>query len=268
MSDTTHSLPSVTAALAFLDRSEGTPANYFDVAPPVGRPRMYPTRSVAVRIEDARPIAGELSLSHQGFVVRSHPAAAHDDRAIENLVRRAVGARRALVFDRTHRSSAIDSRSGGGPETAVRQVHNDYTPTSGPARVREMLARHAPDEAIDAVMQRRFAILNVWRPTNGVVEQLPLAIADMRTVRPEDHVDAELHWRERTGFVSAVRHHHAQRWFYVPRMRPDEVLIFTTYDSVAREGRHFGAHSAFDDPTSPPNARVRESVEARIIALF
>jgi hypothetical protein len=131
-----------------------------------------------------------------------------------------------------------------------------------------MLARHAPDEAIDAVMQRRFAILNVWRPTNGVVEQLPLAIADMRTVRPEDHIDAELYWRERTGFVSAVRHHHAQRWFYVPRMRPDEVLIFTTYDSLAHEGRHFGAHTAFDDPTSPPNARVRESVEVRVIALF
>jgi hypothetical protein len=45
--------------------------------------------------------------------------------------------------------------------------------------------------------------------------------------------------------------------------------VFTCYHSVARAGGvRFGAHTAFSDPTSPPGARVRETIEVRAIALF
>ena len=59
-----------------------------------------------------------------------------------------------------------------------------------------------------------------------------------------------------------------QRWYWFPRMRRDEALVFKVFDSE-RDGRaRWTAHTAFDDPTAPPNARPRESIEIRTLAFF
>ena len=51
-------------------------------------------------------------------------------------------------------------------------------------------------------------------------------------------------------------------------MRTNEALLLKCFDS-ARDGRvRYTAHSAFEDPTSPPDAVPRESIEARTIAFF
>ncbi len=51
-------------------------------------------------------------------------------------------------------------------------------------------------------------------------------------------------------------------------MRPDEVLLLKCFDT-ARDGRaRWTAHTAFDDPTSPPDAAPRQSIETRTIAFF
>jgi hypothetical protein len=47
-----------------------------------------------------------------------------------------------------------------------------------------------------------------------------------------------------------------------------EVLLLKCYDS-AEDGRAcFTAHTAFDDPTSPPEAAPRESMETRMFRFF
>ena len=57
-------------------------------------------------------------------------------------------------------------------------------------------------------------------------------------------------------------------WYYFPLMARDEALVFKVYDS-AKDGRaRFTAHSAFEDPTTPPDAAPRESIEMRTIAFF
>ena len=44
--------------------------------------------------------------------------------------------------------------------------------------------------------------------------------------------------------------------------------MFKVYDS-RKDGRaRWTAHTAFDDPTTPPNARPRESIEIRTLAFF
>jgi hypothetical protein len=273
-------LASVSAELHFLDQAEGTPTNYFDVEPPAGTPRRFPRRRRAVSVHDARPIADHLSWEREGFMLRKDAAGVlsdfHDEAlitgvyypAVERIVKEATGARRVVIFDHTRRSSVETLRSAETATNAVLEAHNDYTRRSGPERVREMLARLAPDEPIDAAMARRYAVLNVWRPTNGVVEQLPLALCDMRSMDAADFVEAELRFPQRTGYVSAIRFNEKQRWFYAPEMRPDEIFVFTCYDSAGRDGHYFGAHTAFEDPTSRPDARPRESLEVRTIALF
>jgi hypothetical protein len=51
-------------------------------------------------------------------------------------------------------------------------------------------------------------------------------------------------------------------------MRRDEALVFKVYESL-RDGRaRWTAHTAFDDPTSAPDARPRESIEIRTLAFF
>ena len=59
----------------------------------------------------------------------------------------------------------------------------------------------------------------------------------------------------------------AHRWYYFPRMRPDEVLVFKIYDSG--DARINGVpHTAFVDPTSPPDAAPRQSIEVRTISFI
>ena len=50
--------------------------------------------------------------------------------------------------------------------------------------------------------------------------------------------------------------------------RHDEALVFKVYDSMKDGRARFTAHTAFDDPTTPPHARPRESIEIRTLAFF
>jgi hypothetical protein len=51
-------------------------------------------------------------------------------------------------------------------------------------------------------------------------------------------------------------------------MQRNEALLLKCFDS-AEDGRaRFTAHTGIDDPTSPPNAASRESIESRTLAFF
>jgi hypothetical protein len=123
------------------------------------------------------------------------------------------------------------------------------------------------DEA-EALLQSRFAIIQVWRPINHPVESHPLAICDAQTVRPETLVVNERRYQERVGQTYAITYDPGQRWYWFPQMRPDEALVFKVYESL-RDGRaRWTAHTAFADPSAPPHARPRESIEIRTLAFF
>ena len=48
----------------------------------------------------------------------------------------------------------------------------------------------------------------------------------------------------------------------------NEALIFRTFDPRRTGANRYGAHVSFDDPATPPDARPRESLEVRVLALF
>ncbi len=150
-----------------------------------------------------------------------------------------------------------------GARSPVKSAHNDYTERSGPQRVRDLL----PDEAPE-LLERRFAMINVWRPIRGPVEDMPLAVCDARSIAPADRIATDLMYRDRTGEVYSMSFNPEHRWFYFRHMQRDEALLLKCYDS-ARDGRaRFSAHTAFEDPSSPPDAAARESIEVRTLALF
>jgi hypothetical protein len=227
-----------------------------------------------VAIHDGRPHLGEFTLDRDGFRFIRHDTKVHDflDEEevrrvyypeMEALVKAQCGASRVVIFDHTLRTADDELREARKIREPVRRVHNDYTEWSAPQRVRDLL----PDEA-DKLLGRRFAIVQVWRPIRHPVESLPLAICDAQSVSPEDFVISERRYPNRVGQTYAIKYNPRHRWYWFPRMRRDEALVFKVYDSLKDGRARWTAHTAFDDPTAPPNARPRESIEIRTLAFF
>jgi hypothetical protein len=268
-------LPSVTAALRHLVPSGEKPA-IFIVPPGEGESRRaaeYEDREVT--IYDARSVADRLTLDREGLALMHHDTQVgdfYDENQIADiyypemvaLLKAATGAEEVVVFDHTRRADGLT-----GPEKGVRPpvrgVHNDYTEKSGPQRVRDLLS---PADAERWLSGRRFAFINVWRPINGTVETAPLAVADATSVPYADFVAADLVYADRTGEIHDVVYRPEHRWYYVSQQRQDEVMLLKCYDSARDGTARFTAHTAFDDPTSPPDARPRESIEIRTMVLY
>src|SRR5579872_1769834 len=182
---------------------------------------------------------------------------------MEALVKAESGAKRVVVFDHTLRTADDELRESKQIREVVRRVHNDYTEWSAPQRVRDIL----PDEAED-LLQRRFAIIQAWRPIRYPVETYPLAMADARTLSPADMIISERRAPGRIGQTYAIKYNPAHKWFWFPRMRREEAYVFKVFDSMKDGRARWTAHTAFEDPTTPPHARPRESIEIRTMAFF
>jgi hypothetical protein len=182
---------------------------------------------------------------------------------MEALVKAESGATRVVVFDHTLRTADDAAREARKIREVVPRVHNDYTEWSGPQRVRDLL----PDEA-DDLLRRRFAIVQVWRPIRYPVETFPLAICDAGTLSPDNLVISERRYPERVGQTYAITYAPDQVWYWFPRMRREEALVFKTYESLKDGRARWTAHTAFHEPTAAPDARPRESIEIRTLAFF
>jgi hypothetical protein len=227
-----------------------------------------------VLIRNGRPIANALILDREGFRFVRHDTKVADfyDEAevrrvyypeMEALVKAESGASRVVVFDHTLRTADDALRAQRKIREVVPRVHNDYTEWSGPQRVRDLL----PDEA-DELLRRRFAIVQVWRPILHPIESFPLAICDARSVSTDDLVVSERRYSNRVGQTYVITYNPNHKWFWFPHMRREEAIVFKVFDSVKDGRARFTAHSAFDDPTAPANARPRESIEIRTLAFF
>ncbi|MFT5397214.1 MAG: hypothetical protein ACI85N_002433 [Gammaproteobacteria bacterium] len=217
----------------------------------------------------------EFSLDHEGFELKPINNTFEqfdDDNAIKNLfyplivefVKKHTGANRIEVFDHTIRkpmSEELKDQTDVQRPT-VQLAHSDYTPKSGPQRVREIL----PDDA-DLLLKHRVAFFNVWKPLYRTVEEFPLAMCDETTAAKEDKLIMELKYSDRTGEIFVFRYSPAHRWYYFPRMTPEQALLLKTYETDPERSSSMG-HSAFEDPSSPPNAATRESIEIRTMAFF
>jgi hypothetical protein len=227
-----------------------------------------------VVMHNGRLDAAEFTLDRNGFRFVRHDTKVHEfldeDEVrrvyypeMESLVKAESGASRVVIFDHTLRTADDEVREARKIREPVRRAHNDYTEWSAPQRVRDLL----PDEA-DELLRRRFAIVQVWRPIRHPVESFPLAICDARSVSTEDFVVSERRYPNRVGQTYAIKYNPRHRWYWFPRMRRDEALAFKVFDSPKDGRARWTAHTAFDDPTAPPHARPRESIEIRTLAFF
>lgn len=231
----------------------------------------WPGDEREVTIHDVRPIIGELALVKNGFVVLDEPSGIADYtdqeqlatycRQTEAMVQRLTGADKVASF-----GPIIRTNKGGthGHNQPAFGAHVDYGARTVGDYTRDLL----PAEEAERRLARRHMLINVWRPIT-MVESAPFAVCDASTVRREDLFDSEVRGglggvdRSLWGFNLAWRPDH--KWYWVPHMQPWEVLAFKLFDSDP-DAVQFTAHSAFEDPNTPPDAEPRQSIEVRTIA--
>jgi hypothetical protein len=266
----------VEAELNYTRNTGVRPVNYtFD--PPPGVPRN--SGEVDARratIHDARRMRG-LTLDTCGFELMSHRGTLTDwasfqdaDRVkvidypeVEAALKAHIGVDKVVIFDHTLRDSTATPGRAELREP-VRRVHDDQTFDSAPRRV----ARHLAPEEATWRLQRRFAIVNFWRPIGGLVLRTPLAVCDARSIEPTDLIPSDLVYPDWTGETYAIAFNPRHRWYWYPHQTPSEATLLKIYDSATDGRARMTAHTAFDDPTSAPDAAPRRSIEVRTILFW
>jgi hypothetical protein len=246
---------------------------------------MDPSRDVheldprTVQVGEAQ--RSQTRLEREGFQLVPHTTAVRnflDNEELERvyypevcrLIREVTGARAAAVAATPFVRFGERSRQSGQLRNSrpARFVHIDYGDGRGKALAEEVFAT-LEDRAWQ---YRRFVHYNLWRVLTPPPQDVPLAVCDASSLVRADLIEALAVFDfagvpERTADSYVVRYNPAHRWRYFRDMTPDEALIFVTNESDPARPHHV-PHTAFDDPSCPPTATPRSSIEIRVVAYF
>jgi hypothetical protein len=267
---------SIRGVLNYTRDTGARPVNYtFD--PPSGVPRNsgeVDARTVLIR--NARRY-DDFSLDVSGFEMVAHRSSLSEWSAFKDagLVKSVdypevaaalaarTGADKVLIFDHTLRDSTVEPGRAALREP-VRRVHDDQTFESAPRRV----AKHLSPEEAAWRLERRFAIVNVWRPIGEPVMRAPLAVCDARSIVLPDLIPSDLVYPDWVGETYAIAFNPRHRWYWYPRQTAGEATFLKIYDSATDGRARMTAHTAFDDPGTPHDAPPRRSIEVRAILFW
>jgi hypothetical protein len=188
-----------TAEFSYIVKMHERPRS-FTYEPPDGSPRSTAaTEPHRMAVYHLRGEDHEFTLDGEGFAIVRHDSRVTDfqDEAqirevyygeAERLLKDVTGADRVFIFDHTLRHRMPGQADyGDGPRQPATRVHIDHTAKSGPQRVRDLL----PEDA-DELLKGRVQVINLWRPINHPVYDVPLAVAEAASVRFEELVPSDL----------------------------------------------------------------------------
>lgn len=237
--------------------------------------RLGTFEEAAVEMHDARALTPAAGLDVQGFELAVMPTAMadfYDEARIEAVyypeitafLKRTTGATDVHIFDHTVRVQDDGKRAATAKRLPVLIAHNDYTETSGPKRVRDVMDAAAADRYLG----HRFAMVNVWRSIGASADRTPIAVADARTMQAEDFVATDLVYKDRVGEIYQNAHSDGQKWYWYPGMGGDEVLLLKCFDTATDGRARYTAHTGFENPDAAPDTPPRESIEVRTMISF
>ena len=121
---------------------------------------------------------------------------------------------------------AIRHRRPGEADSTRRQpfvqTHVDQTTASSIALVH----RHLPASDVSKLLERRFQIINLWRPIANPAIDWPLALCDYRSVDPKnDTFQIALVFPERESETMGIKHNENHKWKYLYGMTPEEIIL-------------------------------------------
>ncbi|KAK8011467.1 hypothetical protein PG990_010432 [Apiospora arundinis] len=288
----------VTTLNYYLEPNDGSPP-----VPVVVSPRKVTneraTVTVPTTIQDITGRESLYTLDSHGFQLHRHESSEKeflDEGTIksvyfaetEQLLKNVTGATWTKIFDHKVRRGPAHWHQLGENNKASRgplhRVHVDQSYHGAEIA----LQRHFPNQ-VDKLKNRRWQIINVWRPIKTVY-QSPLAVTDARSVSDNDLVAAEVIYessgqRGETWAVkpSRIKSSNQHLWYYKHAQRPDEVMLIKCFDSdTANEARRT-PHSAFEVPAGcsadddneagngedrDVNMSGRESIEVRALVFY
>ncbi|THU75153.1 hypothetical protein K435DRAFT_707591, partial [Dendrothele bispora CBS 962.96] len=84
-----------------------------------------------------------------------------------------------------------------------------------------------------------------------------------------DLTPVALIYPDREGETMGVRYNTEHKWKYLKGMTPDEFVLIKCYDSKEDGSVSIlTPHTAFEDPSTPPDASPRESIELRALVFY
>ncbi|MDA0821391.1 MAG: CmcJ/NvfI family oxidoreductase [Proteobacteria bacterium] len=276
-------LPKIETSMAYTRPLDG-PAKIRVFPPSSGRETENPPRErVTVQVYDCRPIADQLTMDDAGFQLVSHRSAFNDfynADLVERdyypeaaaLLKESLGAVAVYIFDHNVRNKPRSDAGVQGVRLPVDGAHNDYTMSSGPRRIREVLA----DNNASHLIKHRAALVNLWRPIVGPVQDHPLAICHAGSTKLDDFIPTEIqHFMEGNleepslvGEIYSFKHSQDHQWFAVSDMQPDEVIFLKCFDTATDGRAIFTGHTGFLNPNCPAEFKPRESIELRTVVIF
>ena len=222
-------------------------------------------------IRSARENPERFGLERTGFTWLNRPTAMRDfsdEAEVQSvylpesaaLVKELTGADLVLVFGHIQRDGALKASK----HAPVYNAHVDYNVET----IRAIARRLLPPEEHERRLAQRIVLVNTWRPLE-TVESSHLALCDATSVAREDLVYGPIGGNSAAGVPNAagwnLAHNPAHRWYYLPRMKPEEVYVFRLCDTDP-DRPQWSAHCSIDEPNQPANARPRRSIELRTLA--
>lgn len=264
--------------------------------------RLDAMKPVPVQVHDARPLLerNELSLDTTGFILIRHStqvANFADDEEIKrvyfpeviDVIKQLTGAEHAVVVIQATRTDVegwgarFEKDGSQYARFAHLDANDDFHMDSAnrfvkfAKRPREKGGLGAsPISPEEAVEDFDYMTYNLWRPFDRAVEQNPLCLLDARTLEESEDLCPLLTpltkiFGGNNGLLPNPRH----RWWYFPKMQPEEMLIFMgqKHPIDRRKDAPPGSsalspHTSFVDPTLPATALGRRSHEVRVLAAF
>ena len=163
-------------------------------------------------------------------------------------------------------SSMVRSQASSGIEKDIEKgvpapmAHSDSTEAGAPT------AEHYFYPKPSRPNVRRTVQVNLWKLLSSSPTPIPLAMCDVRSLRPGDIVGGPAYFPSIDASIDTAFFHpnDHMRWVYFSRLNNQELLIFKQYDSDKSYPVRV-PHTAFEDPSCPPDAEPRVSIESRAL---
>ncbi|KAF8901860.1 hypothetical protein CPB84DRAFT_1824491 [Gymnopilus junonius] len=182
------------------------------------------------------------------------------------LIKKLTGASRIEIYDHTvRRRRPGENDDSPGRRQPNTRVHVDQSSKAAIARVHlHMSAADVPE-----LLEKRFQIINLWRPIHHAAVDWPLTLCDYRSVDPSDLFPVARIYPHHEGETLGVKYNPNHKWKYLSGMTPDELVLIKCFDSV-QDGSVavFTPHTAFEDPNTPAGTPPRQSIELRALVFY
>ncbi|KAI1439506.1 hypothetical protein F5Y02DRAFT_425529 [Annulohypoxylon stygium] len=242
--------------------------------PPPGLKRTNITQAaVKTKIHNARGKEDEFSLYSNGFQWVRHSltydvhVGQNVDRYMNDMglfLQSQLKASRVVVYDFVIREQRGEKepRAPGVPRIIKKQILGAHLDISRDSAIERIKLKCDDSEHL---LQKRWHIVNIWRPLKDVVKSMPLALCDSRTLDKDDAVPSDIVLPHLKLVAYEIWYNPSQVWYYLKEQMPDEVLLMMSVDS---ETSTRCAHTAFEDPDTLPDDPKRSSIELRCMVFF